>query len=244
MIFDDVNRSGESPRSGRQRRRSGDGTTSRRRRSRFETASRIASDDRHRGDRSTAAWLGVLGLLVVAAFGFGLFLQQQKSGGSTLWGEAPGKRLVVFVDPILAPLETGTSGYDPAELEKVIEALQGERNTVGLDDKEIYSTAITLADILREAADDRTRHLQRLVELGSPVIGMSGGEAPARTDLSEVARRHHELAVDVSWQRNSGTYRNRAEELLARLTRLEKGRFRSPASASAASPDNHAPQIP
>lgn len=234
MIFDDVNRPGSSPGSGRKRRR----------RSRFETASRIPPDDRHRGDRSTAAWLGVLGLLVVAAFGFGLFLQQQKSGATPLWGEAPGKRLAVFVDPILAPLETGTSGYDPAELEKVTVALHDERNTVGLDDKEIYSTAITLAGILQEAADDRVRHLQRLVELGSPVIGMSGGDVPARADMTEIARRHHELAVDVSWQRNSGTYRNRADELMARLTRLEKGRFRSPASAPPVSPDNGSPQAP
>jgi len=226
MIFDDVSRPAAPGASGQQRRRSSserrrNGTTSRRRR----TGSRISRDGSRHGDRNSAAWLWVLGLLILASFGFGLFLQQQKSGSTSLWGEAPSKRLVPFVDPILAPLEMGTSGYNPVELEKVSEALQSERNTVGLDDKEIYSTAGTLADILREAAADRARHLQRLAELGSPVIGMSEGGP-----LTETARRHHELAVDVSWQRNSGTYRNRADELLARLSRMEKGRFRSTAS--------------
>jgi len=37
--------------------------------------------------------------------------------------------------------------------------------------------------------------------------------------------------VAVSWQRNSGTYRNRVEELWYRLLRLEQGRFR-PGSAA------------
>jgi hypothetical protein len=48
----------------------------------------------------------------------------------------------------------------------------------------------------------------------------------ARTDLGEAERKHLELAVGVSWQRNSVTYRNRVEELWYRLLRLEQGRFR------------------
>ena len=54
-----------------------------------------------------------------------------------------------------------------------------------------------------------------------------------RTDLPETERRRLELAVAVSWQRNSGTYRNRVEELWYRLLRLEQGRF-SPGSATMA----------
>jgi hypothetical protein len=34
------------------------------------------------------------------------------------------------------------------------------------------------------------------------------------------------VAIGISWQRNSGNYRNRVEELWYRLLRLEQGRFR------------------
>jgi hypothetical protein len=51
-------------------------------------------------------------------------------------------------------------------------------------------------------------------------------DAQARTDLSENERRHFEVAIGISWQRNSGNYRNRVEELWYRLLRLEQGRFR------------------
>lgn len=230
MIFDGLNSPADPPDAEHRRRRvssRGEGRSGsrRRRRSSFESASRLSADSAARGDGSARAWLWVLALLVVAALGSAFFLQQQKGGPIGLPGEAPGRRLAIFVDPILAPLETGTSGYDPVALASLAQALQDERAAVGLDDKEIFSTAGTVAGILQEAADDRGRHLKQLVDLGSPVIGLSEGGAGADPAMTETARRHHELAVDVSWQRNSGVYRNRIDELMARLSRLENGRF-------------------
>jgi hypothetical protein len=64
-------------------------------------------------------------------------------------------------------------------------------------------------------------------------VGPSPG---ARTDLPETERRHLELAIAISWQRNSGTYRNRVEELWYRLLRLEQGRFHTGSAPSSMMP--------
>ena len=252
MIFDDVN-SGSSPAPApdpeprRRRRRSrssprehGSGVRGpRRSHSTFEKASRFAEPSPERalrGDRSTVAWLCMLGSLIAITIGFAFYLQQQKMGRTILPGDAPSERLLAFVDPILAPLETGAGGYDPSRLEEVTAKLQKESSAANLDDKEVYATAATMASILQEASEDRARHMQRLVDLGSPVIGLGEGGAPKNPSISEAEKRHLELAVDVSWQRNSGTYRNRAEELWYRLLRLEQGRFQGGSAPAAMVP--------
>ena len=247
MIFDGLDKQSVAPESvpHRRRRRShrgdrGEGT--RRRRSVFKAASQLSDPARDRGDRSTAAWLWMLGLLVVAVGGFAFFLQQQKAGRTPLPGEAPSTQLLPFIDPVLAPLETGSGGYDPAALANVDAGLQTARGTVNHDDQEVFSVAATTASILREAAEDRARHLQRLVDLGSPVIGISEGGPPKNPAMTEAQRRHLELAVDVSWQRNSGAYRNRVEELWYRLLRLEQGRFQGGSASAAMMPPSRANQ--
>lgn len=231
MIFDDINRPVAPAESGQRRRRRSSGRVRdgapRRRRSTFEAASKLSGLPRDRGDRSTVAWLWMLGVLVAAVAGFAFFLQQHKAGLTILPGEAPGVRLLPFIDPVLAPLETGTGGYDSDALDLVSKKLGAERAAANREDQEIFSVASTIASILQEAVNDRGRHLQRLVDLGSPVIGMSEGGAPKNPATTENERRHLELAVDVSWQRNSGAYRNRVDELMARLQRLERGRFGS-----------------
>jgi len=178
-----------------------------------------------RSDRNTAAWLWVLALLVLAVLGFAWFLQQERRAPYQLAGEAPSGRLLPFIDPILAPLETGATGYRAESLAELQSAFRTEREKVNLDDEEIYATAATIAQILQEALEDRDRHMERLAKLGSPVEGVPP-DPQARQDLPETERRHFEAAVGVSWQRNSGTYRNRVEELWYRLLRLEQGRFR------------------
>jgi len=245
MIFDDMNR---APAPGdpslRVRRRSSrraadespDAAARRRRRSNFSSASRLPSKEPSRGDRSTKAWLAALALLLVAALGFAAYLQKEKGSKVLLPGSAPSSQLFIFVDPILAPLETGKSGYNAKDLAAVSDGLSAARATVSLDDREIYSVAGTLAGILQEAAIDRDRHLQRLVDLGSSVHGVSDG-ASSVAPFDDKARRHHELAVAVSWQRNSGAYRNRVEELWYRLLRLEQGRFRDGSAPESMMPD-------
>ena len=240
MIFDDVNRPAPAPdnpsprRRHRSRRRHGDGEERRsRRRSTFESASKFSGQARDRGDRSTAAWLSMLAVLVLAVGGFAFYLQQEKVGRTPLPGEAPSTLLLPFIDPILAPLETGTPGYEPEALDRVSAGLQTARSAANRDDSEVYSVAGTISSILQESLQDRTRHLQRLVDLGSPVIGLSEGGTPKNPEMTETQKQHLELAVGVSWQRNSVTYRNRVEELWYRLLRLEQGRFRE-GSASAA----------
>jgi len=245
MIFDDVNRSSSAPEPPRRRRRrrsprehASGGPEHRRSRSNFEKASRLSQSTADRGDRSTAAWLWMLGLLVVITAGFAFYLQQQKTGRTPLPGEAPSERLLAFVDPILAPLETGTDGYDAAKLDVVTAQIQTDAAGANLDDREVYGTAATMASILQEAAQDRTRHMQRLVDLGSPVIGLSEGGAPKNPSMTEAQKQHLELAVGVSWQRNSGTYRDRVEELWYRLLRLEEGRFQGGSASAAMAPPN------
>jgi hypothetical protein len=75
--------------------------------------------------------------------------------------------------------------------------------------------------------EDRGRHIERLLRLGSAVEGATIAASEVRHDIIETERRHLELAIGISWQRNSITYRNRIEELWARLLRLEYGRFKS-----------------
>jgi hypothetical protein len=183
-------------------------------------------------------WLVVLVLLVLAVLGFAWFLQQERSSPYQLPGEAPSAQLLPFIDPILAPLETGATGYSPETLAGMQSSLRAEQQKVNLDNREIYSTAATIAQILEEALADRERHMERLVRLGSPVEGMRP-DPGARTDLPETERRHLELAVGISWQRNSGTYRNRVEELWYRLLRLEHGRFRM-----SSAPQSMMPELP
>ena len=249
MIFDDVNHpsSPPEPRRRRRRRRSSRaqeyGHEQRRSRSSFEKASRLSGPSADRGDRSVAAWLWMLGVLILLTGGFAFYLQQEKAGRAPLPGEAPSERLLAFVDPILAPLETGTGGYDPAKLEEEIARLQQGAAAANLDDREVYATGATMASILREAAEDRARHMQRLVDLGSPVIGLGEGGAPKNPSMTETQKRHLELAVGVSWQRNSGSYRNRVEELWYRLLRLEEGRFAGGSASAAMVPSDPGAQI-
>lgn len=240
MIFDDINRPAASGESVRRRRRQRsrrhhreEGDPQPRRRSVFERAAEFGHPAPDRGDRSVLAWLSMLALLVLVAGGFAFYLQNEKSGRTDLPGPAPSTLLLPFVDPILAPLETGNTGDDSAALDRVAAELQGTRAAVNRDDAEVYNVAGTMASILQEARLDRSRHLQRLVDLGSPVMGMSEGGAPKNPEMTETQKQHLELAIGVSWQRNSVTYRNRVEELWYRLLRLERGRFRA-GSASAA----------
>lgn len=240
MIFDDLNQPSreslpaESPRRRRRRRSSSSSDEESSRRRRRGSGSPDSSREEFRAaepfrpapqDRNTAAWLWVLALLVLAAFAFAWYLQQERSAPYQLSGEAPSSRLLPFIDPILAPLETGVTGYRPESLAELQSAFRAEREKLNLDDEEIYATAATIAQILEEALADRDRHMERLVKLGSPVQGFAP-DPQARTDLPETERRHLELAVGISWQRNSVTYRNRVEELWYRLLRLEQGRFR------------------
>ena len=248
MIFDDLNQTSsesapvEPTRRRRRRSSSGEESSRRRRRSSsrssFSEAVRFEDPRREPPDRNTIAWLWVLGLLVAAALGFAWFLQHERSGAPQLSGEAPSKRLMPFIDPILAPLETGATGYSAASLSDLQKAFREERAKLNRDDQEIHGTAATIAQILEESLADRERHMQRLANLGSSVIGVSPDPA-ARADIGETERKHLELAVGVSWQRNSVTYRNRVEELWYRLLRLEQGRFRE-----GSAPQSMAPPLP
>ena len=169
-------------------------------------------------------------MLLVATLGFTWFLQQERPASRPLQGDAPSTKLAPFIDPILAPLETGVTGYSNEGLADLQSEFRLEGEKTGPDDREVYGTAATMAQILQEALDDRERHMERLVKLGVPLAGMVP-DPQAPTDIPETERRRLELAVAVSWQRNSGTYRNRVEELWYRLLRLEQGRFR-PGSAT------------
>ena len=247
MIFDDHNPPipppGSPEPSRHRRRRSSSGSESSGRRrgsssSSFRKAVRLDELPRTRADGNAKAWLWVLGLLVVAALGFAWFLQQERGAPRMLQGEAPSTKLAPFVDPILAPLETGATGYSRESLADLQSAFRIEGEKVGIDDREIYNTPATMAQILEEALDDRYRHMERLAKLGVPVAGQAS-DLPARTDLAETERRRLELAVAISWQRNSGTYRNRVEELWYRLLRSEQGRFRL-----GSAPQSMMPEIP
>lgn len=228
MIFDNVDPPPPPDSSGVRRRRSSreerpESVPGRRRRpSSFEQASRLPGDARIPSDRNTRSWLWVLGILIAAVLGFSWFLQEQKSSSSIVPGDAPSVLLSAYIDPVLAPLVTGVSAYGSESLSELGARFRADRTKVNRDDQEIYTTAATIADLLREATEDRSRHLQRLQDLGTKERDVS--KAPG---LSKTERQHLELAIDVSWQRNSGGYRNRVEELWARLLRLEHGRFQS-----------------
>lgn len=174
-------------------------------------------------DRNTSAWLWVLGFLVLAALGFGAYLHHERSAPVELPGEAPSSLLLPFVDPVLAPLTTGDSGFSAETLSALQSRFRAEGAKLNADDADVFTSAAVIAQILEEAIQDRARHLERLANIGSDVRGTSPEAGRA---LSETQRKHMELAVDVSWQRNSTSYRNRIEELWARLLRLERGRFR------------------
>jgi len=165
-------------------------------------------------------------LLVLCALGFAWFLQQGRGTTQPLQSAAPSTELLPYIDPVLAPLETGAVGYSPESLADLQSKLRVDQEAAGLDDRDIYATAATMAQILQEALEDRERHMERLVKLGSPVAGVAPAEQ-VRANLPEAERRHLELAVGISWQRNSGVFRNRLEELWYRLLRLEQGRFRA-----------------
>jgi hypothetical protein len=235
MIFDESDqpplpaRSAEPFRRRRRRRSSSVSESSGRRRrgngsSSFSEAVRFDDLPSFRSDGNAKSWLWVLALLVLGTLGFAWFLQMDRSTPRLLEGEAPSTKLLPLIDPILAPLETGLTGYSTGYLAELQSSFHTNQEKTGLADREAYATAATLAQILEEAAEDRARHIERLVKLGSPVEG-AVPDLPTRTDLSEAERRQFELAVGISWQRNSGTYRNRVEELWYRLLRLEQGRF-------------------
>ncbi|MBE2180004.1 MAG: hypothetical protein IAE97_05995 [Chthoniobacterales bacterium] len=225
------------------------GGSARRRRRRggssFKHATALPDRRGAEADRSHVAWLWVLGLLVIGALAFAWYLHEQRSAPRTLPGEAPSAALLPCIDPILAPLEPGESGCTPEMLAGLASRFREEREKSGLDDKEIFGTAAVMAEILQEAAQDRTRHIDKLLKIGSPVHGASPPVATAAGGLSETERRHFEAAVGVSWQRNSGAYRNRIEELWMRLVRLERGRFQStPAANTVPSPVASFPENP
>ncbi len=242
MIFGNLNEqpSGPPAPSGetrRRRRRSSrrpgeDSGPHRRRRSSFETASRLTEPSRSPQDRGHAAWLWVLGALIVAVAGFAIYLHAERGGATFLPGEAPTAKLLPFVDPILAPLQTGDAGYSPETLGETASTFRAERDKVNRDDADVYATAATIAGFLQQALEDRARHLERLERIDAPAAGQAETAAP-RPAISETQRKHLELAVDVSWQRNSTAHRNSIEELWARLTRLEQGRFRAGSAAPA-----------
>lgn len=195
----------------------------------FDRAVSLEQFPRTTKDSNNTAWLWVLGLLIVAALGFGFYLQQGKSAALLLPGDAPSTLLQPLIDPILAPLETGRTGIADDSLDELEATFRNARETARLDDKDIFSTASTAAQILKEAAEDRERHIERLLKLGSPVSGYLH-DPEARTDLPESESKHLELAVTISWQRNSLLYRDRLEELWHRLLRFEKGRFVLPSN--------------
>lgn len=236
MIFGDINQPAPDPApdvSPRRRRRRSSAqsreASARRRRSSMgglslREASELKKPIRDESDGNAKAWLWVLALLVAATLGFGIYLHHERTAPRRLAGEAPSSALMPFIDPILAPLETGISGYNAEALADLQNRLRTEGAKVNLDDKDVYSTAATIAQILQEARQDRTRHLERMVKLGASVEGMAP-DPGARTDISDTERKHLELAIDISWQRNSGAYRNRVEELWYRQLRLEQGRF-------------------
>lgn len=227
MIFDDFKQpagSGSPRKRVRRRRASGgsarEGFGSSHRNGTFEKAVRLHEPVRGTDEHGNIVWLWVLGILIVAAAGFAFYLHNARSAPRMLSGEAPTARLTPFVDPILAPLPAGAAGYDVEALDALASQFRQERENAGRDDAEIYAAAASITGFLREALIDRDRHLQRLEDLGP-------GHNPAE-------RKHLELAVDVSWQRNSTAHRDSIEQAWTRLRQLEQGRFRTEADAAPA----------
>lgn len=221
MIFDEpIPRPDSGPPRRRVRRRRAGGSSredgrrssSRRGGGTFEKAVRLQEPIRDADSRDNTAWLWVLGILIVAAVGFAFYLHSVRSVPYRLPGEAPTTRLAPFVDPILAPLAVGAAGYDTEALDALASQFRRERENAPKGDAAVFSAAVSITESLREALVDRDRHLQRLMDIGP--------------EHSETERKHLELAVDVSWQRNSTAYRNGIERAWMRLQQLEQGRFR------------------
>jgi hypothetical protein len=238
MIFDDVNQPGrgeparESARMRRSHERKDNIRPSRRKKRRRINQSperntlldKSVPRDRVPGN---TAWLWVLGMLLVATLGFSWYLHQKSSVPYQLPGDAPTAQLLPYIDPILAPLETGVAGSSAESLMEITDGFRSAREKINLENQDIYTTAITVSEILKEALEDRSRHIQRLLSLGAVVEGASTAPSEVSNDIPENERKHLELAIGISWQRNSVAYRNRIEELWARLLRLEFGRFKS-----------------
>jgi hypothetical protein len=174
---------------------------------RLEPPARPVTESNH------VAWLWVLGFLIAAVLGFSWYLHAQGAQVHRLPGAPPSAGLQPVIDPILAPLEAGAAGLSTSSLDEMAGRFRNERAAAGGDTQELYGTAITITEILREALADRERHLERLDEISGPASAIGAKE-----------RKHLELAVGVSWQRNSGSYRDRVEELWGRLMRMEYGR--------------------
>lgn len=230
MIFEDFSNekaedvggedSGGQRRSRRRRRRSsGEGREGggrrRRRRSNFDAATYLPDRPSTRDHGSSRAWFWVLGLLILAALGFGFALHIRQSASQPLGGDPPSSSLQPFVDPVLAPLETGMAGCPQGALEGLERRLQVERARAGAPDQEIYRLASVITRLLADAEADRAKHLERLAEL----------EKQSPSELPAYKRQQFAAAVSVSWQRNSVEYRNRLEELWIRLSNVETGRF-------------------
>lgn len=238
MIFDDTTpppERREPPREEpvetrrRRRRSSPSGSSGGRRRSSrssFDEAMRLEAPRPPAAEPNHIAWLWVLGLLIVAVLGFSWYLHANGPKVAKLPGGAPSGSLKPYIDPVLAPLEAGQAGFSTSSLDELAGRFRNERAVVEGEAKEIYSMAITMAEILREALADRERHLERM--------GQIAGRANAITTNE---RKHLELAVSVSWQRNSGAYRDRLEELWGRVTRMEYGRGSAPAVITPSAPE-------
>ncbi len=175
---------------------------------------RFAEKERH---RTNTFWVGMLVLLIVAALGFGAWMHFRQVQKEPLAMEAPSTSLEGFFDPVFAPLETGPLPYDFHRMEELAEEFRQQAERVGIDDRDIFTTAIALCGVLRDAIEDRATHLEKLARI-----------AEAEPDANKV--RHLELAVSVSWQRNSASFRDKAERLWTKLAQLEAGRFRVPVS--------------
>lgn len=231
MIFEDFSNekvegaSGDDARgqnrSRRRRRRSsgeerGEGSgRRRRRRSSFDEATLLPDRPATRDRASSRAWFWVLGLLVAASLGFGFALHLRQNESRPLGGDPPSSSLQPFVDPVLAPLETGMAGCPQGALGDLEQRFQAERARAEVQDQEIYQLASVIALLLADAEADRGKHLERLADL----------EKQPPSELPSYKRQQFAAAISVSWQRNSVEYRNRLEELWIRLSNVETGRF-------------------
>lgn len=138
-------------------------------------------------------------------------------------GDPPSVQLAPCFSPILSPLDEGASSCDSGSISRMLLNFQVNRGDATEADKPVYSTAADTASVLREALQDRNRHLEKLAKL-------------AAGSIADSKRQHLALAIGVSWQRNAQSYRNRIRELFLRLLSLEKDRFSSD-SASASTVD-------
>lgn len=164
---------------------------------------------------NTRLWVGVLVLLVVAALGFGWGMNLRQSSYAPLAGVSPTSTLHPFVDPILAPLETGMAGCPQGALAEVEARFQARRAEVAPENQEVCRLGGVVARLMSDAEADRIKHLERLAEL----------EKQSPTELPQYKREQFTSAISTSWRSNSAEYRNRLEELWVRLSALETGKF-------------------